>query len=94
MIADVKAAIARRAVLSKGFEVAQGPRDHEVFFFCLDGKKTNLQFKISHGSNMVEQGHIRMNAKNWRIRGDDLYRIVCCDFDAAKTREILLAALK
>ena len=78
MIRDVDAATARAALIKKGFK-SEPKRDHEMYFFLLEGRKTNLWVKISRGSPSVFQGEIKRNAKSIGLRGDDLFRILSCD---------------
>lgn len=95
MIKPVVARDVRRAVVEKGFVAATDnlSRDHEMYFFFLDGKKTNAYVKLSHGATELRRDEIRNNARVLHITGDELYRIVCCDFDAVRTREVIEAGL-
>jgi hypothetical protein len=97
MIRAVPARDVRRALLEKGF----GPppegsrhRDHEFFFFYLDGKKTNALVKLSRGAIELRRDEIRMNARRLNLTGDHLFRIVSCEHDREKTRELLEAQLQ
>mgnify|MGYP007112383989 CR=1 FL=1 len=78
MIRDLDATRARASLRKKGF-VAESKRDHEMVFFFLDGKKTNVWVKISRGSPSLHQGEIKRNAKSVGMRGDDLFRILSCE---------------
>lgn len=91
MIKPVAARDVRRAVVEKGFIAATDnlSRDHEMYFFFVDGKKTNAYVKLSHGAAEMRRDEIRNNARWLHITGDHLYRIVCCEFDAARTREVI-----
>ena len=95
MIKPVAARDVRRAVVEKGFLAAADnlSRDHEMFFFYLDGKKTNAYVKLSHGAAEMRRDEIRNNARWLGITGDHLYRIVCCEFDAEQTRKVIEAGL-
>lgn len=89
MIKDVSARNVRQAVSAKGFALAEhGNRDHEMFFFMLEGKKTSFWVKISRGASHLYRGEIRRNARSVGIDGDDLYRIVSCEYDAQQTRGV------
>lgn len=85
MIRPVDAATARQSLRRKGFQPADGKRDHEMYFLWVGGLKTRFMVKISHGAKEVRRDEIRINAQAARIDGNDLYRILTCDHDAAKT---------
>jgi len=91
MIRDVDAPTARAALLKKGFR-SEPKRDHEMFFFILDGKKTNVWVKISRGSPSVFQGEIKRNAKSVGLRGDELYRILSCELGPQASAALCEAA--
>ena len=94
MIRDVPAAQVRAALRSKGFAPAEhGRRDHEMFFLLVDTKKTSFWVKLSRGASELRVGEIKMNAKAVGITGDALYRILCCEFDADRTRQVYEARL-
>ncbi|MDB4984935.1 MAG: hypothetical protein JWN04_113 [Myxococcaceae bacterium] len=94
MIKEVSARTAREALLSKGFTASvKGNRDHEMYFFELDGKKTSVFFKISFGASHVRRDEIRNSARAQHLRGDDFYSILCCDHSAATTRTVIEAML-
>ncbi len=94
MIKPVETPLARRSLGTKGFVVStKGNRDHEMYFFELDGKKTNLFFKISRGAREVRRDEIRNSARTMKIPGDDLYRILCCEHDAKTTEALYRGAL-
>ena len=82
------------SVAAKGFRPAEGVRDHTMFFFWLDGQITKLWVKLSQGAKELRIDEIKHNARTWKVRGEDLYKILCCDHDPAKTREIANEALK
>jgi hypothetical protein len=89
VIRDVPARTVRTALNAKGFQPAEHcNRDHEVFFFHLDGRKTDILVKISRGATHLYQGEIRNNARNIRVAGAALYGIVSCELDANETRRI------
>ncbi len=95
MIKPVEARVARRSLGAKGFVMsAKGNRDHEMYFLCLDGKKTSAYFKISHGAREVRRDEINNSARMLRVTGDDLYRILCCEHDAAATERICRKGLE
>jgi hypothetical protein len=94
MISPVDVKLARRSLLAKGFRSAEngGRRDHEMYFFWLDGKKTSVWVKISRGATEIRRDNIRINARAIHLCGDDLFRILHCEHDATRTRELAAAA--
>jgi hypothetical protein len=90
MIREVSAVQARKALLSKGFcepEHHKG-RDHEMLFFHVDQKKTPFLVKLSHGASVLRKDEIKNTAVRNGVVADDIYRIVCCDFNAQQTLEV------
>jgi hypothetical protein len=94
MISEVKADVVRKSLLSKGFQPADRPHDHERYVYFFEGRKTAFFFKISFGKSAVRQDEIKNSARQFRMRGDDLYRIVCCDYDQDQTRQVYRAAME
>lgn len=95
MIRPIKASLVRRSVADKGFRPAEHcRRDHEMYFFYLDGRKTNIWVKLSHGARELRRDDIRNNARSVGVDGDDLYRILNCEHDAARTLAIARAAIE
>jgi len=90
MIREVPASQVRKSLLSKGFcepEHHKG-RDHEFFFFFFDQRKTPFLVKLSHGASVLRKDEIRNTAIKNGVGADDIYRIVCCDFNAQQTMEV------
>ncbi len=92
MIRPVGTRDARRALEAKGFLKASGFRDHEMYFLHVDGAKTNFWVKLSHGAGQMRVDDIKNNARALRTTGDELYRIVCCYYDAEATKRVFLVA--
>jgi hypothetical protein len=90
MICPVSAKQVRKALYAKGFRDAQhcAGRDHEMFFLHIEQAKTAFFVKLSHGATQLRVDEIKNNARNLGVTGDDLYRILCCDYDAEKTTEV------
>ena len=79
----------RWAVKRKGFRAAEhGRRDHEYFFLYNGEQKTNFWVKISRGARQVEAGEIRRNAASIGISANDLFLILSCEHDEARTRQV------
>lgn len=76
----VKARDARRALTAKGFSLASSRRDHEVYFYYVDGKKTSWFVKISHGASEMIQREIRGSARVCgMMKGEDMFKVLSCD---------------
>ncbi len=88
MIAQVDPHIARRSVREKGFHAESANRDHEMFFLYNQGKRTTFWFKISRGAREIRRDDIRNNARALGVRGEDLYKILTCEHDAAATLRV------
>jgi len=88
MIRAVGAADLRRNLAKKGFREAEGNRDHEMFFLWVGEQKTRLWVKLSRGAREIQQGEIRMNARSVKLTGDDLYKILNCEHDGDKTKQL------
>lgn len=88
MINAVRADQVRRSLGLKGFLVASGDRDHEMFFYWHNGKRTNWWVKVSHGAPSIWQAEIKRNAKSLGLTGDDLHSILACNHDHAKVIEL------
>lgn len=54
MLAPIKASLAKKSLLAKGFRGPKGKRDHSYFFLYVNGKKKAIFAKISHGARAKE----------------------------------------
>ena len=81
---------ARAALLKKGFCEAEHHkgRDHEMFFLHVNQQKTPFLIKISHGATVLRKDELKHTAVKHAVPVDDIYRIVCCDFNAQQTLEV------
>jgi hypothetical protein len=87
-VKSVPAGDAVAALLAKGFRKDPSARDHHMYFLWVGEKKHAFRVKISHGTKEIARGEIRMNANTYGISGDDLYKILCCEHDAARTLQV------
>jgi hypothetical protein len=86
MIRAIVARTVREALLSKGFRLSEkGNRDHEMYFLHVDELKTSFFVKISRNAVELRTDEIKNSARQMKVSGDDLYRILCCDYDSSKT---------
>ncbi len=93
MIGPVAAVVVRKSLGTKGFHRVE-KRDHEMYFYHLDGLRTSYWVKLSHGAKELRTDEIKINAKNLKTRGEDLYKIIKCDYDVEETRNVVRAALQ
>ena len=92
MIRSVSGDAVRRALRDKGFRDPEhgSGRDHEMFFLHVGDRKTAFFVKLSRGARELRVDEIKNNARNLGVRGDELYRIVCCEFDAQQTLAVYM----
>lgn len=64
-----------------------------MFFFHLDGKKTSFWTKLSRNAREIRVDEIRANARSVGVKGEDLFKILSCDHDASRTRQIVEQAI-
>lgn len=82
--------VVERALQRKGFRKREG--DHSFFiYYTLDGKKTPVRTKTSHGSSHRDIGSeiaSRM-ARQCRLGSVDFERLVDCSLSQAEYEELL-----
>ena len=90
MIREVPAGRVRAALLEKGFCEARNSkkRDHEMFFLHVNQQTTPFLVKISRGATVLRKDEIRNTAAKNAVPGDDIYRIVCCEYNAQQTIDV------
>jgi hypothetical protein len=92
MIRALPVKAVRQALVAKGFHpAAHGARDHEMFFLHHGDQKTDFFVKISRGAREMRLDEIRNNARQMRVAGDELFRVLCCDYDREQTLALCLA---
>jgi hypothetical protein len=85
----------RQALAAKGFHPAvHGARDHEMFFLHHGDRKTDFFVKISRGAREMRRDEISNNARQVRVAGDQLFRVLCCEYGREQTLELCLARPK
>ena len=93
MIKPVLADDVRRALRAKGFREGAAKKDHEMFHFWLDGQKTSLWVKLSHGAREIRRDEIKNNARAMHVTGEQLYNVLNCTTSPQETVALLRAAL-
>ncbi len=78
----------RAALLKKGF-VADDTH-HEMFWLLVDGKKTSVRTRISHGAKEYGDELLALVARQVGLGKLELYRLIDCPMDGEKLRALLL----
>jgi predicted RNA binding protein YcfA (HicA-like mRNA interferase family) len=85
--------VIEKALQAKGFVRLEG--DHTFFIYhSVDGKKTPVRTKTSHGSSHKEigDGLVGTMAKQCRLTGKDFKNLIDCSLSQQAYEEKLLAA--
>jgi hypothetical protein len=78
----------RAALLKKGF-VADDTH-HEMFWLVVDGKKTSVRTRISHGAKEYGDELLALVARQVGLSRQELYRLIDCPMDGGKLRLLLV----
>lgn len=68
-----------RSLLKKGFQ--KGNTHHRYFYLFINGKKTSIRTKLSHGSKIKEYGDKLLNLMKKQLKFDssaDLIQFIKC----------------
>jgi len=84
----LKARDASKALKKKGFS-EDNKRDHFYYFFCHDGKKSNIYTKISHNETDLGLPLCSAMARQIKLNVSDFKEFVDCKLTAERYREIL-----
>ena len=84
----LKAKDASKALKKKGFSEDK-KRDHFYYFFCHDGKKSNIYTKISHNETDLGLPLCSVMARQIKLSVSDFKEFVDCKLSAEKYLEIL-----
>jgi tRNA/tmRNA/rRNA uracil-C5-methylase (TrmA/RlmC/RlmD family) len=77
----------RAALLSKGF-IADDTH-HEMFWLVVDGKKTSVRTRISHGVAEYGDNLLALIARQIGLNNRELYSLVDCPMDGERLIKIL-----
>lgn len=80
----------REALNAKGFRESS-ERDHYYYFFYLNGKKSSVFTKISHGETEVGKGLISAMAKQVRLNKSQFQNLVECSLSAKQYEDFLVS---
>jgi len=75
-VSSRKTADIRGALERKGFEAAN--RDHVFLFLFVDGRKTQVRTKISHGTKEYGDGLLSLMAKQLHLNMSELGELLDC----------------
>jgi hypothetical protein len=78
----------RAALLSKGF-IADDTH-HEMFWLIVDGKKTSIRTRISHGVAEYGDNLLALVARQVGLSKKELYSLVDCPMDGEKLKRVLV----
>lgn len=62
-----------------------------MFFLHHGDQVTDFFVKISRGARELRRDEISNNARQMRVPGDELFRILSCDYDREQTLALCLA---
>jgi hypothetical protein len=79
----------RVALLSKGF-IADDTH-HEMFWLVVDGRKTSIRTRISHGVAEYGDNLLPLVARQVGLSKQELYRLIDCPMDGEKLKGLLVA---
>lgn len=69
-----------RALQNKGFTLLKG-RDHNYYYLYLDGKKTRINTKVSHGSHKdISDGLLIQMRKQMKLPKKEFNQYMDCTF--------------
>jgi len=78
----------RAALLSKGFFTDD--THHEMFWLLVDGKKTSIRTRISHGVAEYGDNPLALIARQVGLNNRELYSLVDCPMDGEKLKRLLV----
>ena len=78
----------RAALMKKGF-IADDTH-HEMFWLVVDGKKTTIRTRISHGAKEYGDELLALVARQVGLSKQELYRLIDCPMDGQKLRVLLV----
>ena len=75
-MSTAKARDIRQALTGKGFRVVEA--HHEMLWLFVQGKKTSIRTRLSHGSSEYDDGLLGLMAKQLKLKRGDLDRLIEC----------------
>jgi hypothetical protein len=75
-MSTIKTKDIHKALTGKGFRVVES--HHEMLWFFVQGKKTSIRTRLSHGSEEYDDSLLGLMAKQLKLRRADLDRLIEC----------------
>ena len=82
-----KTKVIRAALAKKGFIAAD--THHEMFWLVVEGKKTSVRTRISHGAKEYGDELLALVARQVGLGKQELYRLIDCPMDGEKLKALL-----
>lgn len=76
------------ALQKKGFQLKQS--HHRFFVFQVEGKKTSIRTRLSHGAKEYDDHLLGQMAKQVKLPKEDLLRLIDCPLSEEEYKEILI----
>ncbi|PYB68274.1 hypothetical protein DMB44_04840 [Thermoplasma sp. Kam2015] len=76
------------SLLSKGFREDR-KKDHRVFRLFVNGRRTRVITKISHGAREYDDHLLNLMAREMYLSKDELIKFIYCEIDYAEYFKIL-----
>lgn len=76
------------ALTRKGFRPAE--THHEMLWLFVNGQKTSIRTRLSHGTNEYDDGLLGLMAKQLKLRRTDLNRLIECPLKEKEYVNILV----
>lgn len=76
------------ALQKKGFLLKQS--HHRFFVFHVEGKKTSIRTRLSHGAKEYDDHLLGQMAKQVKLPKEDLLRLIDCPLSEEEYKEILI----
>ncbi len=79
----------RKALQAKGFE--EDPTHHNMYWYWLDGKKSSVRTRTSHGEKQFDDSMLSMRQKQiGNLSKEQMIDFIECPFTADQLRQHLL----
>jgi hypothetical protein len=87
-MASIKTNDIRNGLIRKGF--VQDNRHHKYYIMYVDGVKTKVRTRISHGESEINDALINKMKKQVHLSKEDFFRLVECPLSKEGYIEILI----
>ena len=77
----------QKALLKKGFE--KGITHHEMYWLCVEGKRTEIKTRISHGRKEYGDNLLGLMAREIKLRRSQFDDFIECPLSADEYLELL-----